>query len=56
MPQNIINIPVLCLADSHIECVDSFNCLGITIDKDVNWVAHTNKVASRINYIELLVF
>ena len=24
-------------------------CLGITIDKHVNWVAHTNKVASRIS-------
>ena len=48
MPQNIINIPVLRLADSDIECVDSFNFLGITIDKHVKWVAHTNKVASRI--------
>ena len=49
MPQNIINIPVLRLADSDIECVDSFNFLSITIDKHVNWVAHTNKVASRVS-------
>ena len=49
MPQNRINIPVWRLADSDIECVDSFNFLGITIDKHVNWVAHTNKVASRIS-------
>ena len=49
MPQNKINIPVLRLADSDIECVDSFNFLSITIDKHVNWVAHTNKVASRIS-------
>ena len=49
MPQNRINIPVLRLADSDIECVDSLIFLGITIiDKHVNWVAHTNKVASRI--------
>ena len=48
MPQNRINILVLRLTDSDIECVESFNFLGIIIDKHVNWVAHTNKVASRI--------
>ena len=48
MPQNIINIPVLRLADLDIECVDSFNFVGITIGKHVNWIAQTNKVASRI--------
>ena len=49
MPQNRINISVLRLADSDIECVDSFNFVGITIiDKHVNWVAYTNTVARRI--------
>ena len=48
MPQNRINIPILRLADLDLECVDCFNFLGITIDKHVNWIAHTNKVASRL--------
>ena len=41
MPQHIIHIPVLRFEDSDIKCVDSFNFVGITNDKHVNWVAHS---------------
>ena len=37
MPQKKINIPLLRLANSNIECVDNFNFLGITVDKHLSW-------------------
>ena len=48
MPQNKINIPSLRLANSNIECVDNFNLLGSTVDKNLSWTAHTEKVTCKI--------
>ena len=48
MPQNKINIPLLRLANSNIECVDNFNFLGITVDEHLSWTAHTEKVTCKI--------
>ena len=42
MPQKKVGIPRLKLADTEIESVDQFNCLGITLHKHLNWNAHTN--------------
>ena len=41
---NKVVIPRLKLADTEIESVDQFNCLGITLDNHLNWNAHINKL------------
>ena len=49
MPQKKVVIPRLKLADTEIESVDQFNFLGITLDKHLNWNAHTNKLVGKIS-------
>ena len=49
MPQKKVVIPRLKLADTEIESVDQFNFLGITLDKHLNWNAHTNKLFGKIS-------
>ena len=49
MPQKKVVIPRLKLADTEIESVDQFNFLGITLDKHLNWNAHTNKLFGNIS-------
>ena len=49
MPQKKVVIPRLNLADTEIESVDQFNFLGITLDKHLNWNAHTNKLFGKIS-------
>ena len=49
MPQKKVVIPWLKLADTEIESVDQFNFLGITLDKHLNWNAHTNKLFGKIS-------
>ena len=48
MPQRKVVIPRLKLADTEIESVDQFNFLAITLDKHLNWNAHTNKLFGKI--------
>ena len=47
--QKKIILPSLNIADTEIECVDSFNFLGITFDKHINWQAHINKTVGKIS-------
>ena len=49
MPQKKVVIPRLKLADTEIESVDQFKSLGITLDKHLNWNAHTNKLFGKIS-------
>ena len=49
MPQKKVVIPRLKLADTEIESVDQFNFLGITLDKHLNWNAHTNTLFGKIS-------
>ena len=49
IPQKKVVIPRLKLADTEIESVDQFNFLGITLDKHLNWNAHTNKLFGNIS-------
>ena len=49
MPQKKVVIPRLKLSDTDIESVDQFNFLGITLDKHLNWNAHTNKLFGKIS-------
>ncbi len=49
MPQKKIEYPVLQIDGAHIECVNDFNFLGITINNHLNWQSHTNKIANKIS-------
>ena len=35
------------LGNANIEKVDDFNYLGLTVEKNLNWKKHTEKVANR---------
>ena len=35
------------LGNTNIEKVDDFNYLGLTVDTNLNWKKHTEKVANR---------
>ena len=48
MPQNRVTPIQLRSADNDIEEVDSFNFIGIEIDKHLNWTTHINGVACKI--------
>ena len=48
MPQKILQLPQISIAQTDIEFVDNFNFLGITIDSHLNWAAHINLIASKI--------
>ena len=48
MPQKILQLPQISIAQTDIEFVDNFNFLGITFDSHLNWAAHINLIASKI--------
>lgn len=41
-------IPKLNINGTQIELVDDFNFLGLTIDKNITWCSHINKIANKI--------
>ena len=42
-------VPIIIIDNTVIECVDSFNFLGIYLDKYMNWKRHTDYIASKIS-------
>ena len=48
-PQKKIGAIKLKINDNFIEQVKYFNFLGITIDENLNWNEHVNKIALKIN-------
>ena len=48
-PQKKIRIPVISIDNIPAECVDSFNFLGIYLDKYMNWKSHTDYIASKLS-------
>jgi hypothetical protein len=46
--QNVYK-PTIYIDGIEIECVDSFDFLGITLDKHLNWNSHVNKIANKIS-------
>ena len=42
MPQKILQLPQISIAQTDIEFADNFNFLGITIDSHLNWASHIN--------------
>ena len=49
MPGRNVIIPNLHINSTKLECLDSFNFLGITIDKHLTWKEHTNLIANKIS-------
>ena len=47
--QKKITKPKLIIEDMQIECVDKFDFLGITFDKNMTWNAHIDKISSKLN-------
>ena len=55
MPQKQVATPKLEIDGTSIEFVNSFNYLGITRDKHLNWQDHINSIANKISkYIGIL--
>ena len=47
-PQRKVNIPVLKISDTIIDCVENFDLLGITLNQHMNWRAHIRKLSTKI--------
>ena len=55
MPQKQVTAPTLEIDETSIEFVNSFNYLGITIDKHLSWQDHINSIANKISkYIGII--
>ena len=50
-----ITLPKLQINGSSIDCVDTFNYLGIYIDKHLNWNAHISHVKRKIGHVSCIL-
>ena len=48
-PQRKINIPVLKINGTSIECVENFDLLGISLNQHMNWKTHISKLSNKIS-------
>lgn len=46
--QKRVNVPIIQIDGTNLECVEHFNFLGITFDQHLNWKKHTDFVSSKI--------
>ena len=51
MPTRKLNSPQLKIDNIPIKQIDTFNFLGITLQKDLKWETHINKIACKISKI-----
>ena len=49
MPQKRIQLPLLKIAGTDIECVDNVNFLGIIINKHPNWTSHVDMLTAKLS-------
>ena len=56
MQKRKVNILTLHINNIQIECLNSFNFLGITIDKHLTWKKHINVLTSKIFRLEIWVY
>ena len=47
MPNKRIQALTLKIDDAYIERVDEFNFLGLTLDTNLNWRKHTEKISNK---------
>ena len=50
-PMRTVVYPSLMINDHKIDYVDSFNLLGIILDKHLNWKPHTDMIAKKISKV-----
>lgn len=48
-PKKKITIPKIKIDNQEIKCVDSFNLLGITVNKHMTWKNHIDKISTKIS-------
>ena len=46
-PNTIIDIPSIEINGTKVDCVDSFNFLGLLLDTHLNWKGRTSKIAKQ---------
>ena len=46
---NVVDPPQFLIGDSQVENIDQTKCLGVIIDKNLNWVEHINKVLTKVS-------
>ena len=55
MPQKQVTTPIIEIDGTSIEFVNSFNYLGITVDKHLSWQDQINSIANKISkYIGII--
>ena len=47
--QRKVKAPKLTICESEITCVNSFDFLGITIEKHLTWKSHVDKISNKIS-------
>ena len=48
-PQNKVKIPEILIDNVPIQCVESFNLLGIYLDEHMSWKHHINNISNQIS-------
>ena len=48
-PQKKISIPEILIDNVPIQCVESFNLLGIHLDEHMSWKHHINNISNQIS-------
>ena len=48
-PSQKIQFSILTIANTEIQCVESFNFLGIKIDQNLTWTKHVNYLCNKIS-------
>ena len=48
-PLKKVSIPYLEIDEVQIDCVDNFNFLGLTLDKNMNWNKHIQKISTKVS-------
>ena len=48
-PQRNVSIPNLILDNTSVQIVDTFNFLGINLNKNMRWDSHINNISNKIS-------
>ena len=50
-PNKVVNVPEILIDDTPIDYVKEFNFLGILLNENLKWCAHTNHVAKKVSKV-----
>ena len=55
MPPKQVTLPIITLNDTQLEIVDTFNFLGININKSLKWKPHVDTMCNKVlKYIAVI--